>query len=313
MKKQILSPSLSGHLLALGATLLWSGLYIFARVLADRFSPVELSFWRWMVAAAAFLPFVRREVWADRDIIRRHFARLMIISLVGMVGFSLLIFLAGRTTTAVNMALLAATAPVFIALLCRFVLREHLSGQQISGLLIAVCGVVVLVTKGDIAHLFSLRLTGGDLWMLCAAMCFGLYSVLLRFRPSELGLKSFLCTIMVMGVIWMLPLVLWQWLYSKPFFQPTGPELLSLIYLGVATSVVAFLFWNKAVTLIGAMRAGVIYYSLPFFSYLLALVFLDERLALPQAMGGVLIIGGIALSSLQGFRRAKALKQGSSG
>ena len=306
MKTQHVSPALFGHLLALGATLIWSSLYIFARVLADRFSPVELSFWRWAVAVAVFLPFVWREVWAERDIIRRHAVRLMAISLIGMVGFSLLMFLAGRTTTATNMSLLAATAPIFIALICRFALREPLSGQQVTGLLIAVCGVVVLVTKGDIAHLLSLSLTGGDLWMLCGAMCFGLYSVLVRFRPPQLGMKTFLCTIMGMGAIWMLPPVLWQWLFIKPLFRPTGAELISLLHVGAMASVIAFLLWNRAIVLIGAVRAGVVYYSLPFFSYVLALVFLGERMALPQAVGGALIIGGIVLSSLQAIRRADA-------
>ena len=309
MKTSPLSPSLSGHLLALAATFIWSSLYIFARVLADRFSPVELAFWRWAVAVAAFLPFVWREVWADRDLIRQHVVRLMIISLIGMVGFSVMIFLAGRTTTATNMSLLAATAPIFIALICRFALREPLSWQQVTGLLIAVCGVVVLVTKGDINRLLSLSLTGGDLWMLCGAMCFGLYSVLVRFRPSQLGMRSFLCTIMIMGAIWMLPPTLWQWLYVKPLFMPTWAEVLSLLHVGVATSVIGFLLWNRAIVLIGAVRAGVVYYSLPFFSYLLALVFLGERLALPQAVGGALIIGGIVLSSLRAVRRAEKAEE----
>ena len=309
MKTQSISPFLLGHLLALGATLIWSSLYIFARVLADRFSPIELTFWRWAVAVAAFLPFVWREVWAERDIIRRYILRLVAISVIGMLGFSVLIFLAGKTTTATNMSLLAATAPIFIALICRFALREPLTGQQVTGLLIAVCGVVVLVTKGDIGHLLSLSLTGGDLWMLCAAMCFGLYSVLVRFRPSQLSLRTFLCTIMLLGALWMLPLTLWQWLYVKPWFWPTGAELISLFHIGAVTSVIAFLLWNKAIVLIGAVRAGVVYYSLPFFSYLLALVFLGERMALPQAVGGVLIIGGIVLSSLQAVRRASALEE----
>ena len=304
MKPSSLSPSLSGHLLALGATLVWSSLYIFAITLADRYSPIELTFWRWVMAAGALLPFVWRELWAERDIILRHLVRLMAISLIGMGGFSLLIFLAGRTTTATNMSLLATTAPIFIALICRFALREPLSGQQVIGLLVAACGVVVLVTKGDIAHLFSLSLTGGDLWMLCASMCFGLYSVLVRFRPPQLGPSAFLCIIMGMGALWTLPLALWQWLCVKPLFMPTWTEALSLVYISAVASVIPFLLWNKAIELIGAVRAGVVYYSLPFFSYLLALGCLGERLALSQALGGVLIIGGIVFSTLQAIRRA---------
>ena len=309
MKTPSISPLLYGHLLALAATLIWSSVYLFARILADRFSPIELTFWRWAVAFIAFLPFVWQDLRAEWPVIRRYFARLMTFSLIGMIGFSVLIFLAGRTTTATNMSLLAATAPIFIALICRFALHERLSRQQVMGLVIAVCGVVVLVTRGDIAHLLSLNLTGGDLWALCAAMCFGVYSVLLRFRPPELGLRSFLCTLMGMATLWMLPPVIWHWACVKPLFMPTLPEGLALLHLGVVTSVIGFLFWNKAVVSIGAVRAGVVYYSLPFFSYVLALIFLGEQLAMPQIAGGVLIIGGIVLSSLQNIRKAHTVQK----
>lgn len=301
----LLSPIAYGHVLALAATLIWSSLYIFARTLAERYSPIELSFWRWVVAFVALLPFTWRQVWAHRALVRDHVRLLMLMSLIGMVGFSIFVFVAGRTTSATNLSLLAATAPVFIACVCRFVLHERLSAQQIAGLCIAVCGVVVLVTRGNLAHVWSLSLTGGDLWMLLGAMCFGTYSVMVRFKPATMPLPVFLTVIMGMGMLWLLPPVLWQWCYVTPIFMPTWGEALSLAHIGVGTSVLAFLLWNKAILLIGAVRAGVVYYSLPFFSYVLAMLFLGERLTLPQAAGGALIIGGIVFSSLNALRQVR--------
>ena len=309
MKIPGISSILAGHLLALCATVLWSSMQIFAKILADRYSPIELSFWRWAVATAFFLPFVWRDVWAVRGVVRQHAVRLMIISLIGMVGSSLTLFLGARTTTATNMGLLLITAPLFIALICRFVFRELLSGQQITGLIIAAAGMAVLITRGDIVHLLSLSLTAGDLWVLAGALCFAIYSVLVRYRPPQLGLNVFLCIIMGMGVIWMLPLALWQWLFIKPLFRPTWAEVASLMHIGVMASTMAFLLWNKAVVLIGAVRAGVIYYCLPFSNYVLALIFLGERLALPQAVGGALIIGGVVFSSFQAILQAHAPKR----
>ncbi len=304
MKKIFLSPMATGHLLALGATVIWSSLYIFARTLTGDFSPVELAFWRWLVAFAAFYPFVHTRVWACRAAIRRHFVFLAVVSAIGMVGFTLLIFMAGRSTSATNMSLLAATAPVFIALITRFILKEELSRQQVVGLGIAVCGVVVLVTRGDIAHLLNLNLSLGDVWMMGGALCFGVYSVLLRFRPPAIPPVAFLTVLMGLGALWTLPGVVWHWTCVKPFILPSAIQWLSLLHIGVMTSVVAFLMWNQAIAKIGAVRAGVMYYSLPFFSYLLAMLLLGEALTLPQALGGILIVGGIVFSSLEAIRRA---------
>ena len=304
MEKRFFSPVLVGHALALGATILWSTLYIFAKTLAEDFSPVELAFWRWTVAFAAFYPFMHRRVWACRQAIRQHILRLAIFSAIGMMGFTLMIFMAGRTTSATNMALLAATAPIFIALVSRFILKETLARQQIVGLIIAVCGVVVLVTRGNVAHVWNMNLSVGDLWMLGGALCFGAYSVLVRFRPASIPPFEFLTVLMGLGIVWLLPGVLWHWTLGRPLFMPTAAQCLSLLHIGVTTSVIAFLMWNQAIAKIGAVRAGVVYYSLPFFSYLLAMIFLGERLSLPQVLEGVLIIGGIVLSSLEAIRRA---------
>ena len=304
MKAPQFSSTAQGHLLALGATVIWSLVYLFARTLADRFSPAELTFWRWAVGFAALFPFVYRRVWACREAIQRHIVRLAVFSLFGMVGFSTLVFLSGKTTSVTNMSLLAATAPIFIALVSRFVLKERLGSRQVFGLSIAVCGVVVLVTRGDLGLLLQLGLSSGDLWMLAGALCFGTYTIMARFRPAAIPQVEFLTVLMGLGVLWMLPFVAYGWCFGAGFTAPTLGDALSLVCLGVLTSVIGFLWWNEAIARIGSVRCGVVYYSLPFFSYLLAMITLGERLSLPQAVGGVLIIGGILFSSLPALMRA---------
>lgn len=301
------SPVISGHALALTATIIWSTIYILALTLADHFTPMELTFWRWTLAFAAILPFVLKELWAERAAIARHAARLMVVSLIGMVGFSYLLFLAGRTTSAVNLSLLAATAPIFIALISRVVLGERLGGRQVLGLLVAVAGVVALITRGDWAMLLHLSFSRGDIWMLLGALCFGVYSICLRCRPEELTPRVFLATLMGMGMLWSLPFMVWHWLYIKPFALPSLADGLALAHIGVNTSVIGFLCWQEAIARIGVVRTGVVYYTLPFFSCILAMIFLGEELHPAQALGGALIIGGILLPSLQGVRRAAML------
>lgn len=170
--KNTSSPFLVGHLLALAATLAWSGIYVFSRGMAGLISPQELAFWRWLVAFCAILPFTGPSLPAFWPIIKAHLLLLLGISLVGIVGFSVLIFQAGETTSAINMSLLAASAPIFMAFLSYVCFRERLSIRQLIGLAIAICGVIILVTGGEFFRLRNLTFTRGDIWMLLAAFFF---------------------------------------------------------------------------------------------------------------------------------------------
>ncbi|MGG8406935.1 EamA family transporter, partial [Streptomyces sp. 12297] len=70
-----------------------------------------------------------------------------------------------------------------------------------------------------------------------------------------------------------------------------------LLYVGVFSSAVAFFAWNKAITLIGAARAGIVYYLQPVCVALLAYPLLGERTGPAQLLCMALILGGVALGS----------------
>ena len=160
MRKNILnpiaSPSLSGCLYALAATVLWSGNFVVARVLAGQLSPVETAFWRWALSFFMVLPFAWRAVWLHRHSIRTHAVSLSLMGLLGVSLINTLNYKAGLTTEAANIALAATSAPVFMAIITRVFLREALSGRQAAGLATAFVGVGILITKGSLARLLAL-------------------------------------------------------------------------------------------------------------------------------------------------------------
>ena len=82
------------------------------------------------------------------------------------------------------------------------------------------------------------------------------------------------------------------------------PVLASIAYIGVFSTVVAYVFWNRAVQQVGANRAGPFMYLMLVYTPLLAIVFLDERLYLYHLIGCALILGGIALTARGGVRPA---------
>lgn len=293
-----LSSNIRGHLQALAATVLWSGTYVVARGMAESMPPVELSLWRWGTALVCLLPFTMQSLRAHAGDIRRHLPILFLISLVGFACFTTFVFVAGQTTEAVNMSLLAATSPIFMAAFSRIFFKERLSGRQVGGLCAAIVGVLVLITKGDAGRLLHLNFTSGDIWMLVGAMLFAVYSILVRYRPQELPQLTFLAVITGIAFFCLIPATGVQILFGEPLRMPSAAGFAGIFYLGAVASVTAYFFWNIAIAHIGAVRAGIVYYSLPLFGSILAFFFLGERMNLAQMVGGALIIGGILFSSL---------------
>ncbi|MFF0479927.1 DMT family transporter [Streptomyces sp. NPDC004435] len=283
-----------GLLLALLATVVWSGSFVATRDMADSVPPVQAVFWRWIIALLAVAPFAARRLWRQRAVIRRHLGFTALASLFGVALYNTLVHQAGLTTSATNMGMIMAASPVIMALYARLG-GERLGARRILGTAVAVLGVLLLVGKGSL----TVDLAAGDLWMFAAALSFASYSALLRRRPPELDGLAFLLTTFVLGALMLAPAYAVSLTVQGGF--PVVPGTVGpLLYIGVFSSAVAFFAWNKAISLIGAARAGVVYYLQPVCVALLSYALLGERLGPAGGACMALILGGVALSSASG-------------
>ncbi|WP_435187568.1 DMT family transporter [Streptomyces sp. bgisy126] len=284
-----------GPLLALAATAIWSGNFVIARHLADAVPPVQTSFWRWVIALVAVAPFAARGLVRERRAVRRHAGLVVLSALLGVTLFNTLIYIAGQSTSATNLALIAAASPAVIAAFA-FVGGERMTAVRALGMAIAFLGVVTLVSKGSVTALLSMDFRAGDLWMLAAMATFAGYSALLKRKPATISGPSFLLATFAAGTVMLAPVYAVS-VALQGTFTPGGATVGSLLYIGVASSAIAFYTWNKAVSLIGATRAGIIYYLQPVFVACVAYLALGEHITLVQVLCMAAIVTGVALGS----------------
>ncbi|MEU6478816.1 DMT family transporter [Streptomyces sp. NPDC047017] len=284
-----------GLALAALATVVWSGSFVTSRALHDSVPPVQHAFWRWVIALVAVAPFGARRAWRQRHLIRRHARFVLPASLLGVAVYNTLVNQAGLTTPAATMGMIMAASPVLMAVFERLG-GARLGARRTAGLLTACAGVLLLTlgTRGGAGF------SSGGLWMIAAACCFAGYSALLRRRPAELDGTAFLFTSFLVGAVLLLPAEAAS-LALQGGFRPTPGTVGPLLYVGVASSAVAFFAWNKAIALIGAARAGVVYYLQPVLVALLSWALLGETTGWPGMLAMALILGGVVLGA--GSRR----------
>jgi drug/metabolite transporter (DMT)-like permease len=285
------------YFLLILTTLFWSGNFVLSRGMHADIPPFSLSFWRWAVALLILLSFGIRHLWVQRQIALKHFRFITIQGLLGVAAFNSLIYMAIQTTTAINAVLVNSCIPVLIAVFSWILYREMMSPRQWLGVLVSLCGVLLIITRGEMAHLLAMRFNRGDLLVFAAALFWALYSANLKKYPQELHPFAYLSGIVISGLVGILPFYLME-VYSGKVIILNGAAVVTILYVAIFASILAFIFWNAAVRRIGANKAGPFIHLMPVFSTILAVFFLGETLHMYHLLGILLIFSGILLTTL---------------
>ncbi len=281
---------------ALLATAVWSVNFVVGRGLADVVPPCTMAFGRWLTAFCAVLPFALPALKREWPHFIRHWKYYLAISSIGIAFFNTAIYIGAHSVPALNMSLIATSSPLFTILLARVFFGEPITRRRLSGVAVVLCGILLLMAKGDLTRLASLSFGTGDLILLSAAMSFSAYTLLLRKRPAGASQLAFFAVTFGAGMLLLLPLSLWEARQSADIQFTTG-IIGAFLYMGLGASLFSFWCWTRAVSAIGPAKASVIYYSLPLFSGLEAVIFLGEPILWVHFASGALILGGLFLAT----------------
>ncbi|MCP3472765.1 DMT family transporter [Bradyrhizobium sp. CCGUVB1N3] len=283
------------YLLLSITALCWAGNAIVGRLAAGHIPPVTLSFLRWFIAFLLVLPFAWTHLVKDWPAIRGKLGLMIVLSVTGIGAFNTLQYWALEHTQALNTLLLQSAAPLVVALWSLIILGVRLTTTQAFGVLLSLCGVLTILLHGDLTTLSNIAFNKGDLIFMGALVIFALYSVLTLKRPAIHGL-SFLAFTFGCGAVCLVPLEIWE-LSARPVMKLDLPNLLTLVYVAVFPSTLAYLCFNRGVALIGANCAAPFFHVVPVFGSIMAMIFLGE---LPQAfhfIGFALVLSGVFVAS----------------
>jgi drug/metabolite transporter (DMT)-like permease len=283
------------YLLLSIATLGWAGNAVVGRLAAGHIAPVTLSFLRWSIACLIILPFAWKHLKRDWGAIRGQLGMMIFISLTGIAIFNTLQYWALEYTQALNTLLLQSALPLFVAVWSLILLGVRLRLTQAFGIALSLIGVLVILLHGDLSALTGIMFNKGDIIFTVGLVFFGLYSVMSLKRPPIHGL-SFAAFTFGCGSACLIPFLIWE-LISRPMMELNTANLLSLFYVAVFPSTVAYLCFNRSVQLIGANRAAPFFHMVPVFGTIMSIIFLGERPQMFHVVGFALVLTGVFVAS----------------
>lgn len=280
----------------LASTLFWAGNYVLGVVAVGEMDPMSLVFSRWAIALVPLVVLAQVLERPDWRAVARQWPWVIALSLTGLAGYNLFLYAALLYTDAFNASLINAFNPAMIVLAAAVFLHQRLSVRGVAGVVIALVGVLVVLTKGSLSGLADFRLGPGEWLMLGAVSVWTAYTMISRRGPKLPPIASTAAQA-ALTVLATAPFVIVGGLDGPR----TAAGAWSLVFIAVFPSVLSYLLWNRALEVVEPGRAGV-YLNLITVYTAIAAVLVGQSLEPSAAVGGLLVIGGVALTSQRSDR-----------
>lgn len=285
------------YLMMILATFFWAGAFIAAKLGVYELSPVLLTFLRMGVAAVLIFPYMKWKMGDKWKIQKSELKHFLLAAVVGMIGYHMFFFTALKYTTASKASMINATNPLMTAVLAGLFMGERLTPKKIAMLFLALFGVSYIILSGDIKTLFGMQFNKGDLIMITGTLMWAIYGILVKravkeIPPLKLATYSFIFSALITA-----PFAAYDFVSSNAISVGAGPYL-AVVYMAVFPTVLGYSIQQIAISKIGPSKASLFINLVPIISTILAVLFLNEKIAPYHLIGAALIIVAVIVYNL---------------
>lgn len=284
-----MSFEVKGHSLAVTTILIWSSTFIVSKILLEQMTPLKILFIRFLMAVillSIFYPKFRKPAS-----LREEFLFLA-------AGGTLALYYyfentALKHTYSSNVSLIVSTIPLVTGVLSGIIYKtKFFNRNSLFGFITAYFGVLLIILNGN-------KLAGieplGDAFAFGASIMFAIYSLLMQriekgYNLIELTRKVFIYGLIVLGGIIVISKE------SLEIGELSTKIVMSMLFLGVIASSLAFLMWNKAIKSIGSVKTNQYIYLVPVITTILSSIVINEKITATTIIGTVLIVLGLYIS-----------------
>ena len=278
--------------------MIWSGSFIFIRVALVEIPPATLALARFLVASPvlAGLAFMRwkKDTPAKVDW-KKDPVMFLTLGLSGVTLLYVLQFYSLKFVTSTVGSILISLNVVFTSILSSAFLKESMTKRKLSGVLLAFAGAAVLATEGRLAFQPSSFQLIGALAMVGAALCWATYSIVSKSVLDRYSATAATSVAFCLGTLFLAPFAMAE-SSLRLLTNASWLAWLSILYLAVPSSAIAYLLWNYMLTKVDVTKLAVSLYTIPIPTAIFSYLFLHEAITQSLVLGGALVISGIYLT-----------------
>jgi len=258
------------------------------KVLSSSFSPFQLSFYRFLFASLALVPFFLLHNRKKKVGIKPAFG-IAIVGLIGIALYSIINIFGIKLSTAINQSILVNTWPIFLVALAPIVIKEKVYKRAALGITVGFFGVLVtLAGKGNPIDIFKTDYFFGNLLILTSSLCLAFYYMLGKKYVQDYGSLTVTFYAVIAGTI----LLFLSALASGNIFNPELLRLkifLILLWVAVPTTAFTWVMVFKSMEKIGIVETSSFFSAIPIFGVLFSNLLLQEKIT-PFSLAGALFV-----------------------
>ncbi len=277
------------HIFAFLSALIWGISFLATKIAVIEISPSLLGLLRFIIAYLTLL-IIEKIFSLKENIKREHRKHIMLMGLFGVTLYFVFENVGLKFTSAANASLIISSVPVFTLIFNRFVLKEKISKIMYIGIIISFIGIYILIFG------FSLNIeinVKGDLIMFLAVFSWVFYTYFAK-QKLDYSILTITKELSLYGALFFIPFVLFEFIYGyKLNISLNG--MISLFYLGVICSALAYVMWNTALREGDSKIVNSYIYLIPIFSILAESIYYKRFPHINTFIATILILSGVFL------------------
>jgi len=275
-----------GHVLAIITILIWSSTFIVSKVLLEQMLPLQILFFRFLMAVI-FLSLIYPRFKRPNSIKEELY--------FFVAGGTLALYFffensALQQTYSSNVSLIVSTIPLITGVFSSFLYRTHFfNRKRLIGFIAAYLGVFLIIINGKG---FEGIEPLGDVFAFIASVMFAIYSLLMPKIQKGYNLIEITRKVFIYGLIILVAIILIAQ-ENISVGSVDSKIVISMLFLGIVASSLAFLMWNKAIQSIGSIKTNQYIYLVPIVTTILSAIIIHEKITVYIIIGTILIIFGL--------------------
>jgi drug/metabolite transporter (DMT)-like permease len=269
----------------------WAFAFPFIKLGLRELSPINLAIFRLTTACTIFLLIRIVKPSLFSPISKKDIVPLILLGFFGIVIYHLGLNYGEQYISPGAASLIIATIPVFVVILASIFLKERITMIMIFGIILSLCGVVIISLAGTPSASFEITYLTAALAVLIASIVGAAYTIagkkmMKRYNPFSLTAYAFL-----FGSLGLIPFISPSLISQSISLSFEGWFV--ILFLGIFPTVISYVFWYVALEIKNASELSSYLYAIPVLATLISYFIFQDEITVFFLIGGFLVISGL--------------------